>query len=203
MSAPAKLFAALVASTLVVAAGCEQDADPAALARMEEAASARSAWQGRKAPQFTLVDQNGQRRSLADQEGKWTVVYFYPKDDTPGCVCQATEFTDLLYRFEQLDADVWGINSDSVESHRTFTKKHDLRITLLSDLDRRVMKQYGAWADLPSDTGQTGRIVRTTFLIGPDGIVREHWPEVFPTGHADRVRQRLAELRSQRQASLR
>ncbi|MFW5840164.1 MAG: peroxiredoxin [Planctomycetota bacterium] len=167
------------------------DRGPSA-AQMERAASRRSDWTGSQAPSLELPDQQGRMRSLADQRGRWVVLYFYPKDDTPGCTCQATEFTSLLMRFENLNAVVWGVSEDSPASHRRFVEKHDLQVTLLSDPDHNVMRAYDAWMDYSGRQG--GRAVRTTFLIGPDGTIRRHWPEVIPTGHAERVRDALADL---------
>ena len=193
---------ALLSGSLLWAGGCQtgstrskQRADGGAgpsAAEMERAASLRSDWTGSQAPSFELPDQQERMRSLDDQRGRWVVLYFYPKDDTPGCTCQATEFTSLLMRFEDLNAVVWGVSEDSPASHRRFADKHDLQITLLSDPDHEVMRAYDAWMDYPGRQG--GRAIRTTFLIGPEGTIRRHWPEVIPTGHAERVRDALADL---------
>jgi peroxiredoxin Q/BCP len=192
-------IAGVLIVSVCLAGGCGPDSnEPSAeslaqAGRMEQAAAENTPWQGRDAPDFALPDQNGRRRRLSDQRGQWVVLYFYPEDDTPGCTCQATEFTELLFQFEQLGATVWGVSDDSVASHRRFAEKHELAITLLSDTDRRVMRAYDAWMDY---SGSGGRTVRTTFLIGPDGKVRRHWPEVIPQGHARRVQQALAEMQN-------
>ncbi len=198
-----RLIAVLLVAAFFLAGGCQwNDNDPAAkhsaeglaeAGRMERAAARNTPWQGREAPDFALADQTGRRRRLSDQRGQWVVLYFYPEDDTPGCTCQATEFTELLFQFERLGATVWGVSDDSVSSHRRFAEKHELAITLLSDTDRRVMRDYDAWMEY---SGSGGRTVRTTFLIGPDGKVRRHWPEVIPQGHAQRVKQTLADMQA-------
>ncbi|MCC6579250.1 MAG: peroxiredoxin [Phycisphaeraceae bacterium] len=158
---------------------------------MENAATSRSAAIGKPAPAFTLVNQDNQPISLAGMHGKWVVLYFYPKNDTPGCTCEATEFTSLLTQFRAMDAVILGVSPDSPSSGRYFRDKYHLELILLSDPQRQVMLQYGAWADSPITGGQ---VVRMTYLIDPTGLVAWHWPEVIPTGHADRVREKLMEL---------
>ena len=165
-------------------------------ADMEQAASARSPVIGKPAPEFTLADAGGGEQTLAGLRGKWVVLYFYPSDDTPGCTCQATQFTKLLKAFRDLNAEVIGVSEDSPEVHRKFTEKYRLALTLLSDPDHRVMRAYGAWVDSSLGPFTYGRVVRSTFVIDPTGIIRYHWPEVIPEGHADRVRARLAELQA-------
>jgi peroxiredoxin Q/BCP len=161
-------------------------------AEVEQAASRSSAAAGRPAPDFTLPDQDGRPVRLADRRGKWVVLYIYPKDDTPGCTCQATEFTKLLGEFRDMNADVLGVSGDSPADHRYFRQKYDLALTLLSDPAGEVMRRYGAWVETPAAGPGTGRTVRQTYLIGPDGTIARHWPEVIPEGHAERVRQALA-----------
>jgi peroxiredoxin Q/BCP len=179
----------------IIAAGCGTTHDSA---KMERAAAESSPMVGREAPAFTLPDETGQSVALQDLRGQWVVLYFYPKDDTPGCICQATEFTELLFQFRQLNARVLGISEDSPASHRSFIEKHGLELTLLSDPDHDVMRRYGAWVPLP-DAG--GRTVRSTYLIGPAGRIRYHWPEVIPQGHARRVADKLRELQQNTSAS--
>lgn len=160
-------------------------------ARMENAASSRSSFVDTPAPGFTLLNQNSRPVSLSDYRGKWVVLYFYPADDTPGCICEATDFTNLLVNFENLNAAVLGMNNETPSSHLRFSRKYSLEIELLSDTTQEVLRSYGAWIDVPN---RGGRIARSTFLIGPDGTIRYHWPEVIPTGHAGRVEQKLREL---------
>lgn len=162
--------------------------------KMEEAAATGSPAVGQEAPDFNLMDQNDNPVRLRDLRGKWVVLYFYPKDDTPGCIREATDFTKLLFQLKNMNAVVYGVSEDSTASHRQFIEKHSLALPLLSDPDHKVMKEYGAWVTTNVAGKTLGRAIRTTFLIGPDGVIRYHWPEVIPQGHAERVREKLAEL---------
>lgn len=159
---------------------------------MEQAASRSSPVIGRLAPDFTLPDQDGKGVTLSGLKGKWVVLYFYPKDDTPGCSCQATEFTALLGEFDDMGAVVLGVSPDSPEMHRGFIEKYALTLTLLSDPEKKVMTQYGAWVSSSLGADTYDRIIRCTYLVDPQGTIEMHWPEVIPKGHAERVR---AELR--------
>lgn len=150
---------------------------------------------GATAPAFTLSDQDGKQVKLSDLTGKWVVLYFYPKDDTPGCTTEACEFTDGIKAFETLDAVVLGCSADTPESHRKFIAKHGLKVTLLSDADRAVMKTYGAWGEKSMYGRTTMGVIRSTVLIDPRGKVAFHWPNVKAAGHAEQVREKLAELR--------
>ncbi len=165
---------------------------------MEEAASKRSPVTGSKAVDFALRDPADQIVKLEDFRGKWTVLYFYPADDTPGCTCQATEFTDLLTRFHNLNAVVVGISPDPPVMHAIFINKYNLKLMLLSDTKHETMKQYGAYVETKVGEVAVKRVLRSTFLIDPNGIIAWHWPEVIPEGHAERVRDRLALLSAQR-----
>jgi peroxiredoxin Q/BCP len=150
---------------------------------------------GAIAPAFTLPDQDGKQVRLSDLTGKWVVPYFYPKDDTPGCTTEACEFTDGIKAFETLDAVVLGCSADTPESHRRFIAKHGLKVTLLSDVDRAVMKMYGAWGEKSMYGRTTMGVIRSTVIIDPQGKVAFHWPTVKAAGHAEKVREKLAELR--------
>ncbi len=150
---------------------------------------------GGKAPAFTLPDQNGTEVTLSGLLGNWMVLYFYPKDDTPGCTTEACEFTDGIEAFEKLDAVVLGCSADSPASHRAFIAKHGLRIILLSDASHEVMKRYGAWGEKSMYGRTTVGVIRSTVLIDPLGQVAFHWPSVKAAGHAEKVREKLAELR--------
>jgi peroxiredoxin Q/BCP len=150
---------------------------------------------GATAPAFTLPDQDGKQVKLSDLTGTWVVLYFYPKDDTPGCTTEACEFTDGIKAFETLDAVVLGCSADTAESHRKFIAKHSLKVTLLSDADRTVMKTYGAWGEKSMYGRTTMGVIRSTVLIDPRGKVAFHWPNVKAAGHAEQVREKLAELR--------
>ena len=186
----------LLAFCLTGSVGCATLTDREAGA-MERAAATGSPLVGQTAPVFALSDQDDRPTALRDLRGRWVVLYFYPADDTPGCTCQATEFTRLLSRFHRLDADVLGVSPNTTDSHRRFRQKYGIQITLLADPDHSVARSYGAWNQLGWQNPQTGRIVRSTVLIDPNGVIAHHWPEVIPKGHADRVRRRLVELQRQ------
>ncbi|MBN2573712.1 MAG: peroxiredoxin [Deltaproteobacteria bacterium] len=149
---------------------------------------------GKKAPAFTLPDQAGAKVKLSDLAGRWVVLYFYPKDDTPGCTVEACEFTSGLAGFEKLDAVVLGCSPDSAESHRKFVAKHKLRVRLLSDPDHAVMQKYEAWGEKSNYGKKFMGVIRSTVLVDPAGKVAYHWPTVKAAGHADKVREKLAEL---------
>jgi peroxiredoxin Q/BCP len=151
---------------------------------------------GAKAPSFALADQTGKRISLKDLAGRWTVLYFYPKDDTPGCTKEACEFTSHLKQFEKLDARVIGVSPDSPESHQKFIRKHDLKVDLLSDPDRKALARYGAWGEKSMYGRKYEGVLRSTVLIDPIGRIAYHWAKVTPAGHAEEVRAKLAELTS-------
>lgn len=150
---------------------------------------------GEKAPDFKLKDQNGQEVSLSDFKGKWVVLYFYPKDNTPGCTKEAEDFTRLIENFEKLGTVVVGISPDSVESHRRFTEKRNLKVRLLSDPDHRVIESYGAWKLKKRFGKEYYGVVRSTFLIDPDGNVAHIWQNVRVKGHAEAVLQMVEELK--------
>lgn len=181
-------------AALAVAGGCEHTMKLAA--EHEEAASLRSPLTGKPAPDFTLADQDEKPVTLSDHKGKWVVLYFYPQDDTPGCTCQATEFTELIGDMRNMNAVLYGISADSSETHKVFIEKYELGLNLLSDREHKVMRQYGAWMDSAMGGDAYGRTIRSTFIIGPDGVIRRHWPEVIPEGHALRVKQWLAQLQT-------
>jgi peroxiredoxin Q/BCP len=150
---------------------------------------------GVPAPGFALPDQNDHTVKLADYKGKWVILYFYPKDDTPGCTTEACDFTDGLKSLEELNAVVLGVSADSTESHRNFIKKHNLKIRLLSDVDHDMMETYGVW-QLKSNYGKESMgIVRTTYLIDPEGTIARVWEKVSAAGHAEAVKTALAELK--------
>jgi thioredoxin-dependent peroxiredoxin len=149
---------------------------------------------GKRAPAFTLQDDRGSMVALSDLAGQWVVLYFYPRDDTPGCTVEACEFTAGLPRFEKLDALVFGCSPDSPESHRKFITKHKLKIKLLSDPDHEVMDRYGAWGEKNNYGKKTMGVIRSTVLIDPAGRVAYHWPTVKAAGHSEQVRAKLAEL---------
>ena len=149
---------------------------------------------GTKAPAFTLPDQDGKQVALADLAGRWVVLYFYPKDDTPGCTVEACEFTAALPAFRGLDAEVFGCSADGASAHTKFVAKYKLGIRLLTDADRAVMKTYGAFGKKLLYGKPVEGVIRSTVLIAPDGTVAHHWATVKAAGHAEQVRAKLAEL---------
>lgn len=150
---------------------------------------------GKKAPAFSLADENGKKVKLSDLSGRWVVLYFYPRDNTPGCTTEACEFTESLARFEELDAKVLGCSPDSPESHRAFIAKQKLKLTLLSDPNHAVMEKYHAWGEKKLYGKVSVGVIRSTVLIDPTGKVAHHYPRVKAQGHAEQVRSKLAELR--------
>jgi peroxiredoxin Q/BCP len=149
---------------------------------------------GKKAPAFTLEDQDGATVSLNDFNGRWIVLYFYPKDDTPGCTTEACEFTEGIQDFKSLDAVILGCSPDPPEEHRKFIAKYDLAVRLLSDPNHEVMEAYGAWGEKNMYGKITVGVIRSTVIIGPDGKVAHRWKRVKAKGHADKVRERLQQL---------
>lgn len=143
---------------------------------------------GKKAPAFSLPSDEGKKIALKDFKGKsWVVLYFYPKDDTPGCTTEACDFRDSLKAFEKLDAVILGVSPDSVESHVKFRKKHDLNFNLLSDTDRKICEKYGVWVEKNMYGRKFMGVQRATFLIDPDGKIAHIWPKVKVAGHIDDI----------------
>ena len=134
--------------------------------------------EGQPPPPFTLTDANGEAVSLASLRGKHVVVYFYPRDDTPGCTKEACGFRDLASDFEAVDAVVLGVSPDGEASHRKFMDKYGLPFTLLCDPDKQVMQEYGAYGEKMMYGKKTVGVIRSTVLIGPDGNVVKHWRRV-------------------------
>ena len=150
--------------------------------------------EGKKAPTFTLNDAAGKKVSLEDFKGKDVILYFYPKDDTPGCTTEACEFTDGIQDFKGLDAVVLGCSPDPPEEHRKFIAKYDLAVRLLSDPNHEVMEAYGAWGEKNMYGKITVGVIRSTLIIDPVGKVAHRWKRVKAKGHAGKVRERLQEL---------
>jgi len=134
--------------------------------------------EGKPAPSFTLKDQNGKTVSLADFHGRAVVVYFYPRDDTPGCTKEACGFRDFNRELEQLGAAVIGISADGAESHQKFIGKYKLNFPLLSDPGHKVMEKYGAYGEKMMYGKKTVGVIRSTVLVGKDGKVLKHWARV-------------------------
>jgi peroxiredoxin Q/BCP len=139
--------------------------------------------------------ENGTIHRLADRRGSWTVVYFYPADDTPGCTTEACQFGDHLADLDAEGAAVWGISPDGAASHAAFRSKFGLRFSLLSDEDHAVAERYGAWVLKRNYGREYMGIQRSTFLVDPDGRVAVAWPQVKADGHAAEVLAALSDLR--------
>ena len=151
---------------------------------------------GDKAPDFCLQDKDKSELCLKDLKDKYVVLYFYPKDNTPGCTTEAIGFTGILSELQKLNADVIGISPDSPESHAKFIEKKDLKVTLLSDEDKEVLKKYGAWG-LKKFRGKTYMgVIRSTFLLNPDHTIAHIWPKVSVKGHPEEVMSKLEEIRA-------
>lgn len=143
------------------------------------------------APDFSLTDGNGKLHALADYAGKWVVVYFYPKDDTPGCTLEACSLRDNYSELVAAGVAVVGISRDDASLHQKFATKHNLPFTLLSDPDAAVMKAYGAWG---KKMFGTEGVLRKTFIIDPSGIVRKVYGRVTPLGHGAQVARDIVAL---------
>jgi peroxiredoxin Q/BCP len=146
---------------------------------------------GSRAPDFTLSSDDGSTVTLSKLRGKKVVLYFYPKDDTPGCTTQACDLRDAMPTFRDLDAVVLGVSPDSVASHRKFRDKFGLNYPLLADEDHRVAEAYGVWKERSMYGRKSMGIERSTFLIDEDGKIQEAWRKVSPKGHADLLQEAL------------
>lgn len=145
---------------------------------------------GDQAPEFELSDQNGQLHSLEDYREQWVVLYFYPKDETPGCTTEACEFRDNIFAYRELNSQILGVSLDDVESHKAFAENHGLPFPLLADVDGNTATAYGV------KTRMFGMTVakRQTFIIGPDGTIAKHYEKVKPAEHSEQVLAALREL---------
>jgi peroxiredoxin Q/BCP len=150
---------------------------------------------GKPAPAFKLQDQAGKWHSLADYKGKWVALYFYPKDDTPGCTTQACGFRDNIFAFNKEGAVIVGISVDEVASHKEFAEKHSLPFTILADSDKAVTRNYGV---LKTYMGVMEMARRDTFIIDPQGRVAKHYESVNPEGHSQVV---LADIKALKAAA--
>jgi thioredoxin-dependent peroxiredoxin len=149
---------------------------------------------GKKAPAFTLMADDGKKVKLSDLKGSPVVLYFYPKDDTPGCTKEACAFRDRKAEMEQLGAKVLGVSSDTVESHVKFRDKFNLNFPLLADPDHAVAEKYGAWREKNMYGKKSMGIQRSTYLIDADGKVAKVWQRVQVDGHDDAVLEALKTL---------
>jgi thioredoxin-dependent peroxiredoxin len=177
MLASAARRTALAALALFATAGIASAATPAV---------------GEPAPAFKLQDQDGKWHTLADYKGKWVAIYFYPKDDTPGCTTQACSFRDNIFAFNKEGAVILGISVDDVESHKKFAEKHGLPFALLADADKAVAKQYGVLKNY----GVAEFARRDTFIVDPEGRVAKHYESVKPDGHSQVVLEDIKALKA-------
>ena len=149
---------------------------------------------GKKAPAFTLKDQDGNTHKLSDYEGRPLVLYFYPKDDTPGCTAEACAFRDNLPKFKPGKAAILGVSILDEQSKAKFAEKYDLNFPLLADPDHEVAEKYGSWQERSMYGRKFMGVARVTYLIGPDGKVVQRWDKVKVEGHADDVLQAVESL---------
>jgi peroxiredoxin Q/BCP len=154
-----------------------------------------SAKVGAKAPSFNLESDAGGRLSLGDFKGKWVVLYFYPKDNTPGCTREAQSFTAAAAKLKKLGAEVLGVSKDSVKSHCGFRDKIGIGFPLLSDTDLKVHRAYGAWGKKTMYGKEVEGTIRSTFLISPEGKIGRAWTSVKVDGHVDKVLDALREAK--------
>lgn len=152
------------------------------------------------APSFSLPDQTGTLRSLKDFAGQWVLLYFYPRDNTPGCTKEACTFRDAIAKFEKLNIQILGCSKDSVESHKKFADKFKLPFPLLSDPDQTVHKQYGAW----TEKGFMGRpgTLRNSYLIDPEGNIVKEYSKVNPLSHSSQILEDFQTLQQENKAKL-
>ncbi|MGH8863184.1 MAG: peroxiredoxin [Burkholderiales bacterium] len=146
---------------------------------------------GAEAPQFKLQDQTGKWHSLKDYRGKWVVLYFYPRDNTPGCTTQACEFRDNIFAYRELNAVILGVSVDNVDSHKAFSEEQNLPFAILADIDKKVTTSYGT---LKQYVGMVELARRDTFIIDPQGRVAKHYESVEPKGHSELVLTDLRQL---------
>jgi thioredoxin-dependent peroxiredoxin len=146
---------------------------------------------GESAPEFTAMDRAGKNISLEDFQSQWLILYFYPKDNTPGCTTEAIDFTNKLAQFQALNTQIIGISPDSIGSHGKFIDKHNLQITLLSDPEHQIAENYGVWQLKKFMGKEYMGIVRSTFLIDPSGIIAQIWSNVRVKNHVDNILEKL------------
>lgn len=142
---------------------------------------------GEKAPDVALPDEDGTVHRLSDQRGRWTILYFYPTDNTPGCTIEACEFRDANETIRERGADVWGVSPQGAASKRSFREKFGLPFTLLADEDHKAAEDYGSWVEKQNYGKTYWGTARTTFLVDPDGRIARVWPKVKAEGHAAEV----------------
>jgi peroxiredoxin Q/BCP len=152
--------------------------------------------EGKAAPAFTLTSDAGDKVALSDFKGKYLVVYFYPKDNTPGCTIEAQDFNKARAQLQKLGATVVGVSKDSLESHCKFRDKYALKFPLLSDPEGKTIEKYGAWGEKVLYGKRSLGIIRSTVIVGPDGKVKKVFPKVKVNGHVDAVIDAIKALRA-------
>jgi peroxiredoxin Q/BCP len=150
---------------------------------------------GDPAPNFCLPDKDNKEFCLKDLKGKYAIIYFYPKDNTPACTTEAIGFTGILASLQKLNAEVIGISPDSPESHAKFIEKKNLKVILLSDLQKEVIKSYGKWGKKKFRGKEYMGVIRSTFIVNPEGNIAHIWHKVSVKGHPEEVQQVLEELK--------
>jgi Peroxiredoxin len=140
-----------------------------------------------KAKDFELPDQNGKIHNLSDYKGKWIILYFYPKDDTPGCTKEACVFRDSIDKYQKLGAAILGVSKDSVASHKKFAEKYHLNFPILSDETKNVIKEYKSWGIKKFMGREFEGTIRNTYLINPKGEVKKFYEKVNPLTHSDQI----------------
>jgi len=143
---------------------------------------------------FCLPNQDGVEICLKDLKGKWVILYFYPKDNTPGCTTEAKEFSKLSDEFDNLGAVIIGVSPDSPKRHTNFINKHNLKITLLSDEEKKVLNEFGAWGKKKVCGRECEGVIRSTFIINPNGEIVKEYKNVRAKGHAAKVLEDLKEI---------
>ncbi|NPA61443.1 MAG: peroxiredoxin [Epsilonproteobacteria bacterium] len=156
---------------------------------------------GDTVPDFCSINQDEEEICFRDIRGRWIVLYFYPKDNTKGCTLEAIDFTDSLDEFNSLDTTILGVSPDSPKRHRNFIEKQGLKITLLADEDKNLANLFGVWRLKRSYGREYMGIVRSTFIISPDGKIAHRWSSVRVKGHVEKVKERLSELISKQRGS--
>ncbi|HIP41925.1 MAG TPA: thioredoxin-dependent thiol peroxidase [Campylobacterales bacterium] len=151
---------------------------------------------GELTPEFCASNQDEEEICFRDIKGRWVVLYFYPKDNTPGCTKEACEFTDALPDFRDLDAIILGVSPDTPKKHRNFIEKKKLKITLLADENKELCKSFGIWQLKKFMGKEYMGVVRSTFLIAPDGRLAFKWEKVRVKGHVDAVKAKLLEMQN-------
>lgn len=162
---------------------------------MSKTLNAKSKLEGKKAPNIKLLNQDGESVSIKDYLGQYTIVYFYPKDLTPGCTTESCQFRDHLNDFKKLKVQVIGISCDTVASHKKFADKYELNFDLLADTEKEVVNAYGVWTEKSMYGKKYMGIQRDSFLIDPEGKIVKHYIKVKPQEHVQEVLQDIEELR--------